>query len=70
VLDLTSSPRTAALAYWQGQYVAIDDEESGWRGEHSRRGDLERGGNGEAHRLIAGQMMKPTLRILPPHVRN
>jgi hypothetical protein len=29
-------------------------------------GDLERGGNGQPHRLIAGA----TLRILPPHVRN
>ncbi|KRR16062.1 monooxygenase [Bradyrhizobium lablabi] len=26
VLDVTVSPRTAALAYWQGQYVAIDRE--------------------------------------------
>jgi flavin reductase (DIM6/NTAB) family NADH-FMN oxidoreductase RutF len=27
VLDVTVSPRTAALAYWQGQYVAIDRDE-------------------------------------------
>ena len=27
VLDVTISPRTAALAYWQGQYVAIDRDE-------------------------------------------
>jgi flavin reductase (DIM6/NTAB) family NADH-FMN oxidoreductase RutF len=27
VLDLQISSRTAALAYWQGQYVAIDQEE-------------------------------------------
>ena len=27
VLDVTVSPRTAALAYWQGQYVAIDQDE-------------------------------------------
>jgi flavin reductase (DIM6/NTAB) family NADH-FMN oxidoreductase RutF len=27
VLDLQLSPRTAALAYWQGQYVAIDQNE-------------------------------------------
>lgn len=27
VLDLQLSPRTAALAYWQGQYVAIDRDE-------------------------------------------
>src|ERR1700722_12856955 len=26
-LDLQLSPRTAALAYWQGQYVAIDQNE-------------------------------------------
>jgi flavin reductase (DIM6/NTAB) family NADH-FMN oxidoreductase RutF len=27
VLDMRLSPRTAALAYWQGQYVAIDQNE-------------------------------------------
>src|SRR5262245_56693092 len=27
VLDLQVSPRTAALAYWQGQYVAVDRDE-------------------------------------------
>ena len=27
VLDLQVSKRTAALAYWQGQYVAIDQNE-------------------------------------------
>jgi flavin reductase (DIM6/NTAB) family NADH-FMN oxidoreductase RutF len=27
VLDLALSPRSAALAYWQGQYVAIDRDE-------------------------------------------
>ena len=27
VLDLQVSTRTAALAYWQGQYVAIDQNE-------------------------------------------
>jgi flavin reductase (DIM6/NTAB) family NADH-FMN oxidoreductase RutF len=27
VLDVAVSPRTAALAYWQGQYVAIDRDE-------------------------------------------
>jgi flavin reductase (DIM6/NTAB) family NADH-FMN oxidoreductase RutF len=27
VLDMQSSSRTAALAYWQGQYVAIDQDE-------------------------------------------
>jgi len=27
VLDLQRSTRTAALAYWQGQYVAIDRDE-------------------------------------------
>jgi flavin reductase (DIM6/NTAB) family NADH-FMN oxidoreductase RutF len=27
VLDIRSSRRTAALAYWQGQYVAIDQDE-------------------------------------------
>ena len=26
-LDITSSARTAALAYWQGRYVAIDQDE-------------------------------------------
>lgn len=31
VLDLTVSPRTAALAYWQGQYVAIDRDEDALR---------------------------------------
>jgi flavin reductase (DIM6/NTAB) family NADH-FMN oxidoreductase RutF len=27
VLDIAVSPRTAALAYWQGRYVAIDQDE-------------------------------------------
>jgi len=27
VLDMQLSPRSAALAYWQGQYVAIDQDE-------------------------------------------
>jgi flavin reductase (DIM6/NTAB) family NADH-FMN oxidoreductase RutF len=27
VLDVSVSPRTAALAYWQGQYVAVDRDE-------------------------------------------
>jgi hypothetical protein len=27
VLDIEASTRTAALAYWQGQYVAIDQNE-------------------------------------------
>jgi flavin reductase (DIM6/NTAB) family NADH-FMN oxidoreductase RutF len=27
VMDMRLSPRTAALAYWQGQYVAIDQNE-------------------------------------------
>jgi flavin reductase (DIM6/NTAB) family NADH-FMN oxidoreductase RutF len=31
VLDIVSSPRTAALAYWQGQYVAIDQSEDAVR---------------------------------------
>jgi flavin reductase (DIM6/NTAB) family NADH-FMN oxidoreductase RutF len=31
VLDLQLSPRTAALAYWQGQYVAIDQNEDAIR---------------------------------------
>jgi flavin reductase (DIM6/NTAB) family NADH-FMN oxidoreductase RutF len=31
VLDVTVSPRTAALAYWQGQYVAIDRDEDALR---------------------------------------
>ena len=31
VLDLQSSTRTAALAYWQGQYVAIDQNEDAIR---------------------------------------
>jgi flavin reductase (DIM6/NTAB) family NADH-FMN oxidoreductase RutF len=31
VLDLASSSRTAALAYWQGQYVAIDQNEDAIR---------------------------------------
>jgi flavin reductase (DIM6/NTAB) family NADH-FMN oxidoreductase RutF len=31
VLDLRLSPRTAALAYWQGQYVAIDQNEDAIR---------------------------------------
>jgi flavin reductase (DIM6/NTAB) family NADH-FMN oxidoreductase RutF len=31
VLDLQLSPRTAALAYWQGQYVAIDRDEDAVR---------------------------------------
>ena len=31
VLDLQVSTRTAALAYWQGQYVAIDQNEDALR---------------------------------------
>jgi flavin reductase (DIM6/NTAB) family NADH-FMN oxidoreductase RutF len=31
VLDLKLSSRTAALAYWQGQYVAIDQNEDALR---------------------------------------
>jgi flavin reductase (DIM6/NTAB) family NADH-FMN oxidoreductase RutF len=31
VLDLMVSPRTAALAYWQGRYVAIDQDEDAAR---------------------------------------
>ena len=31
VLDLRLSTRTAALAYWQGQYVAIDRDEDAVR---------------------------------------
>lgn len=31
VLDVTVSPRTAALAYWQGQYVVIDRDEDALR---------------------------------------
>lgn len=31
VLDLQFSTRTAALAYWQGQYVAIDRDEDAVR---------------------------------------
>jgi flavin reductase (DIM6/NTAB) family NADH-FMN oxidoreductase RutF len=31
VLDVRLSPRTAALAYWQGQYVAIDQNEDAIR---------------------------------------
>jgi flavin reductase (DIM6/NTAB) family NADH-FMN oxidoreductase RutF len=31
VLDLQLSPRTAALVYWQGQYVAIDQNEGAIR---------------------------------------
>ena len=31
VLDLRLSSRTAALAYWQGQYVAIDQNEDAVR---------------------------------------
>jgi flavin reductase (DIM6/NTAB) family NADH-FMN oxidoreductase RutF len=31
VLDIASSSRTAALAYWQGQYVAIDQNEDAIR---------------------------------------
>jgi hypothetical protein len=31
VLDLKLSSRTAALAYWQGQYVAIDQNEDAVR---------------------------------------
>ena len=27
VLDITSTTRTAALAYWQGRYVAVDQDE-------------------------------------------
>ena len=30
-LDMLVSPRTAALAYWQGQYVAIDHNEDAIR---------------------------------------
>ena len=31
VLDITSSTPTAALAYWQGRYVAIDRDEDAAR---------------------------------------
>jgi flavin reductase (DIM6/NTAB) family NADH-FMN oxidoreductase RutF len=31
VLDVRTSGRTAALAYWQGQYVAIDQNEDAIR---------------------------------------
>ena len=31
VLDIRLSSRTAALAYWQGQYVAIDQNEDAIR---------------------------------------
>ncbi len=31
VLDMQLSSRTAALAYWQGQYVAIDQNEDAIR---------------------------------------
>jgi flavin reductase (DIM6/NTAB) family NADH-FMN oxidoreductase RutF len=31
VLDIQTSPRTAALAYWQGRYVAIDQDEDAVR---------------------------------------
>jgi flavin reductase (DIM6/NTAB) family NADH-FMN oxidoreductase RutF len=31
VLDMQLSPRTAALAYWQGQYIAIDQNEDAIR---------------------------------------
>ena len=31
VLDLQTSQRTAALAYWQGQYVAVDQNEDALR---------------------------------------
>jgi hypothetical protein len=31
VLDMRLSSRTAALAYWQGQYVAIDQNEDAIR---------------------------------------
>ena len=31
VLDVAVSARTAALAYWQGQYVAIDRDEDALR---------------------------------------
>jgi flavin reductase (DIM6/NTAB) family NADH-FMN oxidoreductase RutF len=31
VLDMQSSSRTAALAYWQGQYIAIDQNEDAIR---------------------------------------
>src|SRR5258708_21906504 len=31
VLDMQASPRGAALAYWQGQYIAIDQNEDGIR---------------------------------------
>jgi flavin reductase (DIM6/NTAB) family NADH-FMN oxidoreductase RutF len=31
VLDIQTSPRTAALAYWQGRYVAVDQDEDAVR---------------------------------------
>ncbi|SDT49638.1 flavin reductase family protein [Bradyrhizobium canariense] len=31
VLDIQRSPRTAALAYWQGRYVAVDQDEDAAR---------------------------------------
>jgi flavin reductase (DIM6/NTAB) family NADH-FMN oxidoreductase RutF len=31
VLDIQLSPRSAALAYWQGQYLAIDRDEDAIR---------------------------------------
>jgi flavin reductase (DIM6/NTAB) family NADH-FMN oxidoreductase RutF len=31
VLDITSSGHTAALAYWQGRYVAVDQDEDAAR---------------------------------------
>jgi hypothetical protein len=31
VLDIQASTRTAALAYWQGQYLAIDQNEDAIR---------------------------------------
>jgi flavin reductase (DIM6/NTAB) family NADH-FMN oxidoreductase RutF len=31
VLDIQASQRTAALAYWQGRYVAIDQDEDAAR---------------------------------------
>jgi flavin reductase (DIM6/NTAB) family NADH-FMN oxidoreductase RutF len=31
VLDISSSGRTAALAYWQGRYVAVDQDEDAQR---------------------------------------
>jgi flavin reductase (DIM6/NTAB) family NADH-FMN oxidoreductase RutF len=31
VRDIRSSPRTAALAYWHGQYLAVDQDEDAVR---------------------------------------